>query len=294
MMRVVDGKEQPRQQGILTWCFAAALEEMRYDCTHIELKHAIDRQFARIKHNDLPRMDQEVLLTFSMPHAQPGTMRVLQPLMPSGQRLHSGQAMEPGQPQMTAPPVVPPPPPGFIQSQQGGGVPSGASYSGSAIHDEVTREDDLDLPPPPPPMQGAPPRSSSAPYASVHSPLPSQQRAGAGTGASREPPWDAQPRDAAASQTSGHALFPYYAAGPGPSQGANGAAGMPPPPPPPPQGGAQGFPMNGLTPPRGLQQFSGSPQMGFNQGYQGASAPAPYLTGAQAGPHALFATHMGR
>merc|ERR1740121_2373479 len=78
--RLVEGKDQPRQHGILSWCFVQALEELRYDCTHVELMEVIKKHMKQIKERDLPRMDQEVLLTFSTPLSNPSRMRALQPV----------------------------------------------------------------------------------------------------------------------------------------------------------------------------------------------------------------------
>eukprot|EP00929_Paragymnodinium_shiwhaense_P091906 TRINITY_DN51799_c0_g2_i1.p1 TRINITY_DN51799_c0_g2~~TRINITY_DN51799_c0_g2_i1.p1 ORF type:complete len:466 (-),score=129.32 TRINITY_DN51799_c0_g2_i1:110-1507(-) len=128
-----DAKGQPRQHGILSWCFVQALEELRYECTYFELQRSIEAKMAMLKQRDVPRMDQQALLTFSKPLADPLNMRVLQPLTP-GSMAWGGLAAQPsaqGQTPVMAPPVVPPPPPGFIssmqQQQQKGG------YGGSQV-----------------------------------------------------------------------------------------------------------------------------------------------------------------
>merc|ERR1719270_1087485 len=76
-MVMADGKETPRQHGILSWCFVRALEELRYNCTYLDLLMAIRRKFREIKDRDVPRMDQQVLLTYCTPHSNPGIMQAM-------------------------------------------------------------------------------------------------------------------------------------------------------------------------------------------------------------------------
>lgn len=80
MTKVVDGEEVKTQHGILTWCFVQALQAQKYDASHIELLEAIQREMQSIRARELPKMDQEVLLTFSTPLSDPHYMRVMQPL----------------------------------------------------------------------------------------------------------------------------------------------------------------------------------------------------------------------
>ncbi|CAK9036285.1 unnamed protein product [Durusdinium trenchii] len=109
----VDGQEPTvKQHGVLSWCFARALEELNFSGTYFDLQEEIQQQMQTIKSTALPRMDQEVLMTFSLPLSKPRTMKVLQPVGPVGppapDRGLSTQSMR------LAPPVVPPPPPGFL------------------------------------------------------------------------------------------------------------------------------------------------------------------------------------
>jgi len=150
MSRVVDGKDVPKQHGVLTWCFVQALEELRYECTHTELLWAIRRQMGALKEKDLPRLDQEVLLTFSTPLSNPQTMKVLQdlPLMVgAGRGLSIGLGPQGSQmnrsidgSEKAAIQIVPPPPPGFIGAGTGGspdrgGPPSSGGASKQASSD---------------------------------------------------------------------------------------------------------------------------------------------------------------
>ncbi|CAJ1419856.1 unnamed protein product [Effrenium voratum] len=108
----VDGQEPTiKQHGVLSWCFAKALEELSFDGTYFELKEEIQQQMRHVKDSALPRMDQEVLMTFAVPLSKPRTMKVLQPLgsMQTPDRGISTQSMR-----LAAPAVVPPPPPGFL------------------------------------------------------------------------------------------------------------------------------------------------------------------------------------
>eukprot|EP00930_Biecheleria_cincta_P034959 TRINITY_DN24094_c0_g1_i1.p1 TRINITY_DN24094_c0_g1~~TRINITY_DN24094_c0_g1_i1.p1 ORF type:complete len:560 (-),score=96.22 TRINITY_DN24094_c0_g1_i1:109-1767(-) len=106
-----------KQYGVLSWCFVKALEELRFQCTYYELMEEITKQMRKIKSEFLPRMDQEVLMTFAAPLSKPRTMKALQPLdgatMVQADRGNSGmgQSMR-----LAGPSVVPPPPPGYIAS----------------------------------------------------------------------------------------------------------------------------------------------------------------------------------
>eukprot|EP00931_Biecheleriopsis_adriatica_P015801 TRINITY_DN11872_c0_g2_i1.p1 TRINITY_DN11872_c0_g2~~TRINITY_DN11872_c0_g2_i1.p1 ORF type:complete len:765 (+),score=138.63 TRINITY_DN11872_c0_g2_i1:67-2361(+) len=103
------GKEERKQHGVLSWCFLAALKELKYSCTYLELHRAIQRHVAVIKRDDVPRLDQEVLLTFSTPLSNPASMRVLQPVH------EARSSSRPPTPNGSfAPPVVPPPPAGYL------------------------------------------------------------------------------------------------------------------------------------------------------------------------------------
>merc|ERR1719453_3017000 len=122
--RVVDGKDVPKQHGVLTWCFVQALEELRHDCTHTELLWAVRKNMTALKDRDLPRLDQEVLLTFSTPLSNPQTMKVMQglPLMAGagrGASIGLGN-MTLGGEDKSGVQIVPPPPPGFIGAGTGG------------------------------------------------------------------------------------------------------------------------------------------------------------------------------
>lgn len=98
--------EERKQHGVLSWCFVEAMKELRNDCTYLQLLEEMQRQLAK-KRKEVPRLDQETLLTFTPPLSEPTKMKVLQPM----------QAKPPARPSgslSVAPPVVPPPPPGFI------------------------------------------------------------------------------------------------------------------------------------------------------------------------------------
>mmetsp|Transcript_65619 Transcript_65619/g.154350 ORF Transcript_65619/g.154350 Transcript_65619/m.154350 type:complete len:567 (+) Transcript_65619:72-1772(+) len=114
-----EGQEQTtKQHGVLSWCFTKALEALHFNATYYELLEEIRRQMVIIQQNGLPRMDQEVLLTFAPPLSKPRTMKTLQPVdMPGLECSASNQSMR-----VAAPAVVPPPPPGSV----GGGARSGA------------------------------------------------------------------------------------------------------------------------------------------------------------------------
>jgi len=84
MARDVEGLETRVMHGLLSWCFVRALDELKYDCTHMELFEAVRTQMTLIKENHLPSMNQEVLLTFSMPLSDPRTMKVVQSLAAKG------------------------------------------------------------------------------------------------------------------------------------------------------------------------------------------------------------------
>lgn len=178
MSRMVDGKDTPKQHGVLTWCFVQALEELRYECTHTELLWAVRKQMAAVKEKDLPRLDQEVLLTFSTPLSNPQTMKVLQPLplmAGRGQSIQLGGTTLGGEGTVAAAPppgaapnvsIVPPPPPGVIP--QGAGAGTGGTGAGGGAGG----------PPPsgysgPPPAGpgGPPPNGVGAPVAQVQESL---------------------------------------------------------------------------------------------------------------------------
>jgi hypothetical protein len=165
----VEGKEQPRHHGILTWCFISALEELRYDCSHTELKLSIEKKMSILKGKDLPMMDQQVLLTFSTPLSNPMMMKVNQPIQTGRVSSYSfssggGMGVERGAANPMAPPVVPPPPPGFISGQMAGAGVSGdvasgppksgpnPSYFAGQVggQPQYGGEEKLPLPPPPP------------------------------------------------------------------------------------------------------------------------------------------------
>eukprot|EP00747_Dinoflagellata_sp_TGD_P166501 gnl/TRDRNA2_/TRDRNA2_189378_c0_seq1.p1 gnl/TRDRNA2_/TRDRNA2_189378_c0~~gnl/TRDRNA2_/TRDRNA2_189378_c0_seq1.p1 ORF type:complete len:491 (+),score=91.35 gnl/TRDRNA2_/TRDRNA2_189378_c0_seq1:41-1474(+) len=127
MIRVVDGKDVPRQHGILTWCFVRALEEMKFDCTYMQLWGAIRAEMEKVKQRDLPRMDQEVLMTFSTPLSDPHSMKVLCPL--SGQQSQRVPSLDggAGAGYMPMPVKTGPPPPGFTGL---GGPPTASAGAG--------------------------------------------------------------------------------------------------------------------------------------------------------------------
>lgn len=88
-----------------------------------------------LKNKDLPRMDQDVLLTFSTPMSNPHTMKVLQPAHSDQFRLSRGP---PTSHQMR--PVVPPPPRGYITSSTV--PPPGSGMVGAAgMHNTRYQQD---------------------------------------------------------------------------------------------------------------------------------------------------------
>jgi hypothetical protein len=134
-----DGVVGPRQHGVLSWSFVQALKRRQprtegCDCTHRDLVEAIRREMAQIKAQHLPRMDQEVLLTFSTPLSNPVTMLALQPLESPLVRNQPGDGSIPERGATStrvaaaAPVVIPPPPPGFLN---GGPPAQGASGGGT-------------------------------------------------------------------------------------------------------------------------------------------------------------------
>mmetsp|Transcript_6285 Transcript_6285/g.12884 ORF Transcript_6285/g.12884 Transcript_6285/m.12884 type:complete len:366 (-) Transcript_6285:111-1208(-) len=144
----------------------------------MDLLVGIRRQFHAIKGRDLPRMDQEVLLTYSTPLSNPNAMRILMPL--NGQQCQqAGRGIsEQGRAGPNVPAVVPPPAPGVVISQgaaapgAAGGLhekagfavnPAGAGTggTGAAAHDAESGEAWPPLPPPPPPLPSAARRCSS-------------------------------------------------------------------------------------------------------------------------------------
>jgi len=124
-----EGKDQQKQHGILSWCFMAALGELQYECTHLQLMEAIQRRMRQIKDQDLPKLDQEVLLTFSTPLSNPSRMKALHPveLQHAARQLNGGGVGgEPSwasQPALGAPAVVPPPPKGLVGPEWGASEP---------------------------------------------------------------------------------------------------------------------------------------------------------------------------
>jgi len=126
-MPKVDGQDQAtKQHGVLSWCFTKALEALNFDCTYFELWEEIRRQMKIIQQTSLPRMDQEVLMTFSPPLSKPRTMKALQPVeVPRPEDLNDGSQQ--GK-RIAVPAVVPPPPPGFIAGLAAGSA-NGASSS---------------------------------------------------------------------------------------------------------------------------------------------------------------------
>eukprot|EP00913_Durusdinium_trenchii_P033790 g31631.t1 len=116
--------EEKKQHGVLSWCFIEALKELRNNCTYLELLKGIQRQLAKMR-EEVPKLDQETLLTFTPPLSEPTKMRVLQPMQVKPPARPSGSLT-------VAPPVVPPPPPGFISSspqRSFKGVPSSPGKS---------------------------------------------------------------------------------------------------------------------------------------------------------------------
>jgi len=80
LVSTLAGNHGTRQHGLLTWCFVQAIERLGSACTHVELLSYIERSLRKFKEKDIPRMDQQVLLTFSTPLSDPTTMGVLEPL----------------------------------------------------------------------------------------------------------------------------------------------------------------------------------------------------------------------
>eukprot|EP00928_Gymnodinium_smaydae_P026090 TRINITY_DN20589_c0_g1_i4.p1 TRINITY_DN20589_c0_g1~~TRINITY_DN20589_c0_g1_i4.p1 ORF type:complete len:522 (-),score=85.14 TRINITY_DN20589_c0_g1_i4:301-1866(-) len=123
LTRVIDGQETPKQHGVLSWCFVQALESLGCSCTHVRLLSAIKEEMARVRTRFLPRMDQQVVLTFSLPLSDPASDMVLQaPQLAIGAsgNVHSAvSASLEEQPTRAFAPVIPPPPPGFLSSEPG-------------------------------------------------------------------------------------------------------------------------------------------------------------------------------
>ena len=124
-----NGCETLKQHGALSWCFVQALEELRCDCTHAQLRAGIQMHMARLRETCLPSMDQNVLLTFSLPLSDPRSEKVLRPTAAcreetpaddpaSASRGHRGMRQEDSFPQ-----IVPPPPPGFLQKSSSCALP---------------------------------------------------------------------------------------------------------------------------------------------------------------------------
>lgn len=291
MMRMVDGKEAPKQHGILTWCFVQALEELRHDCTHSDLSRAIARQMDLLRERDLPRMDQAVLLTFSTPRSDPNTMRVLQPLLAHNARGPSSGCAGDANPVM-APPVVPPPPPGFIasQMQSGSGGRTLSESNEQVSHPE--RSGQLTGP------LGAPPGTSSGGllhydsfggYGGMHSmPMGGQGRHSPRSGTPHRDNADVfREQHVVPLQHTCQGTVPVRR---GASMEADDAL-PPPPPPPPPPAAAMGIPGPGT-----LANSSGSSYPPFPQpsatagGPPGASGFLPVQSAGAAGyplpPHA--------
>lgn len=109
---IVDGAATPKQHGALTWCFARALEDCKYQCTHVKLLDTIKRHLRQMKQSQVPRMDQEVFLTFSVPLSDARYIQALQPVCPLTTSKLPRQAVDHWRTE--TPRVVPPPPPGFI------------------------------------------------------------------------------------------------------------------------------------------------------------------------------------
>lgn len=162
MSRVIDGKDVPKQHGILSWCFVQAMDELKGECNHTELSNVIMKYMNQIRERDLPRMDQKLLLTFAAPRSDP-TMRVFQPLASQHAPRGTSGALDSGRSNVVAPAVVPPPPPGFLTNQPGGSAGSRPSTTGGDASDAGNG-----LPPPPPLAQargpGLPPGTRSASY----------------------------------------------------------------------------------------------------------------------------------
>lgn len=119
MTVLVDGKETQRQHGCLSWAFVQGLDELKYRCTHVDLLQAIRRILLRVKEQDLPKMDQEVLLTFALPNSEPVKMRVFEPLeVPNSWTGWPGSGRFPESEQSLTRPIVPPPQPGTITAER--------------------------------------------------------------------------------------------------------------------------------------------------------------------------------
>lgn len=129
-----NGCETLKQHGALSWCFVQALEELRCDCTHAQLRAGIQMHMARLRETCLPSMDQNVLLTFSLPLSDPRSEKVLRPTAAcreetpaddpaSASRGHRSMRQEASFPQ-----IVPPPPPGFLQKSSSCALPLEAGY----------------------------------------------------------------------------------------------------------------------------------------------------------------------
>lgn len=116
---VVDGKEVPKAHGVLTWSFMKALEDVGFACTHADLAQGIKVQMAALKAKDLPGMDQELQFTFSRPHSNPETMRILHPeclMHLSKKGLGSEHLPRRG----VSPHIIYPPDPGAVIGDPGG------------------------------------------------------------------------------------------------------------------------------------------------------------------------------
>eukprot|EP00931_Biecheleriopsis_adriatica_P055785 TRINITY_DN33054_c0_g1_i1.p1 TRINITY_DN33054_c0_g1~~TRINITY_DN33054_c0_g1_i1.p1 ORF type:complete len:634 (+),score=111.93 TRINITY_DN33054_c0_g1_i1:93-1904(+) len=240
----VDGQEATQKQyGVLSWCFVRALEELRYQCSFYELLEETRKQMQRLKSESLPRMDQEVLMTFAAPLSKPKVMRALQPLEgvfpPERGISGGGGAGGVGHSMRLAPPtVVPPPPPGFITNQ------AGASGSGPA---SASRQASEDLPPPPPgPGARAPQRCASE---LVHHNVEGREGGSFQVqGASYAPPprgesYGPTPREVSRASSEsfrphpcprGESIGDRQLPAPPPPMNANAQKNLPLPPPPPP------------------------------------------------------------
>jgi len=170
MTTTADSKDQPKQHGILSWCFVLAMAELNFDCTYMELAEGIREQMRVIKERDLPRMDQDVLFTFSAPLSDPNKMRLFQPLPDEKPDL----APPPGAIERPPPPpIVPPPPRGFLQLGKGAGKGNGGTASGRTSSPAVQRPGESSY-------YGAQPGSSfSGPHGSAYSGMPYQGVSGA-------------------------------------------------------------------------------------------------------------------
>jgi len=141
--RSSNGWDGLKQHGALSWCFVQALEELRCDCTHAQLQSGIHKHMARLRDESLPRMDQQVLLTFSLPLSDPHREKVLRP-MACGEATNRSQMMSARTTRSYAPErhdrtgsivpaIVPPPPPGFLQKSSSCAVPLEAGYLPSPL-----------------------------------------------------------------------------------------------------------------------------------------------------------------